>query len=108
MAAPFTSSNFDSSPHFGGLVMRLLFRMARAAMPEIAMESVTALMRTKNRRGREPIRIGQVTPSVIRIERVAAMCAGPDLASHIAQGTRDTAKSALFFGATAAIDVAKN
>ncbi|EUA41571.1 hypothetical protein I549_0007 [Mycobacterium avium subsp. avium 2285 (R)] len=39
---------------------------------------------------------------------MAAMCAGPDLGSHIAQGTRDTAKSALFFGATAAIDVAKN
>ncbi|BBN45610.1 MULTISPECIES: hypothetical protein [Mycobacterium avium complex (MAC)] len=77
-------------------------------MPEIAMESVTALMRTKNRRDREPIRIGQVTPSVIRIEHVAAMCAGPDLGSHIGQGTRDTAKSALFFGATAAIAVAGN
>ncbi|ETZ59373.1 hypothetical protein L841_4780 [Mycobacterium sp. MAC_080597_8934] len=39
---------------------------------------------------------------------MAAMCAGPDLGSHIGQGTRDTAKSALFFGATAAIAVAGN
>ncbi|WP_176213644.1 hypothetical protein [Mycobacterium avium] len=68
-------------------------------MPEIAMESVTALMRTKNRRGREPIRIGQVTPSVIRIERVAAMCAGPDLGSAISLRVRATPPNRRYFSA---------
>jgi hypothetical protein len=48
-------------------------------MPHIAVVPVTAILRTINRCGRKPCRIGQVTPSVVRIEGMAAMHAGLDL-----------------------------
>jgi hypothetical protein len=80
----------------GGFAPSLLFQVGRAAMHHFEMVAVTAFMRTKNRCGRLPFRIGQVTPSVVRIKRVAAMYAGLDLrlGSHIGQGTRDGPKLA--------------
>jgi hypothetical protein len=48
-------------------------------MPHIAVVPVAAILRTINRCGRKPCRIGQVTPSVVRIEGMAAMHAGLDL-----------------------------
>lgn len=56
-------------------------------MPDIAMEAVTAFMRTIDRRGRKPLRIGEVTLAGVRIERVAAMYAGLGL-DHTVEGTR--------------------
>jgi len=83
------------SGRFGGFAPSLLFQVGRAAMHHFEMVTVTAFRRTKNRCGRLPFRIGQVTPSVVRIERVAAMYAGLDLrlGSHIGQGTRHGPKS---------------
>lgn len=58
------------------------------------MEPVTAFMRTEGGCGRKPVRIGQVTPWVVQIERVAAMHAGLGL-DHTDQDTPWTDKSAL-------------
>jgi hypothetical protein len=57
-----------------------------------------------------PVRIGQVTVSVVGIERVAAMHAGLDLrlGSHTAQGTRYGPKSVLISGRRRTIDVTEN
>jgi hypothetical protein len=65
-------------------------------MHHFEMVPVTAFVRTKDRCGRLPFRIGQITPSVVSIERVAAMYAGLHLClgSHVGQGTRDRPKSA--------------
>ena len=59
-----------------------------------------------------PLRIRQVTPSVVRIERVAAMYAGllPDLGlgSHAGQGTRHGPKSVLVSDRRRTIDISQN
>ena len=59
-----------------------------------------------------PIRIRQVTPSVARIESVAAMYASLDLdlglGSHAGQGTRHGPKSLLISDRRRAIDVSQN
>jgi hypothetical protein len=68
-------------------------------MPHFAMEPVTAFMRTIGGCGRKPVRVGQVTPPVVRIECVAAMYAGLGL-DHIGQGTRHGPKSVLVLDRT--------
>jgi hypothetical protein len=87
------------SRSFAGFALSFTFRAGRAAMPHIAMVSVTAIGRTVIRCVRKPVRLEQVTPSVVRIERVAAMHAGLDLdlglGSHAGQGTRHGPKSVL-------------
>ena len=59
-----------------------------------------------------PLRIRQVTPSVARIESVAAMYASLDLdlglGSHAGQGTRHGPKSVLISARRGAIDVSQN
>ena len=59
-----------------------------------------------------PLRIRQVTPSVVRIESVAAMHAGLDLdlglGSHAAKGTRHGPKSVLISARQRAIGVPQN
>lgn len=55
-------------------------------MPNIAMEAVAAFMRTIDRCGRKPVRIGEVTRPGVRIERVATMHTGLGL-DHTGQGT---------------------
>lgn len=55
-------------------------------MPHFAMEPVAAFLRAIVCCGRKPVRIGHVTRSLVRIERVTAMYAGPGLA-HTVQVT---------------------
>jgi hypothetical protein len=59
-----------------------------------------------------PLRIGQVTPSVVRIERVAAMHASLDLGlglgSHAGQITRFYPESVLVLDQRRTIDVSQN
>jgi hypothetical protein len=75
----------QSSRRLGGFAPSFLFHVGRTAVPHLAMELVSAFMRTINGCSGKPVRIGQVTPSVVRVERVAAMNAGLDLrlGSHI-------------------------
>jgi len=88
-----------SSRRLGRFAPSLFFHLGRAAMPHFAMEPVTTMGRTINRCVRKPIRIAQVTPSVVRIESVAAMYAGLHLGlgSHAGQGTRYGPKSVVVF-----------
>ena len=62
-------------------------------MADIAMVLVATFMRAVIRRGRVPVRIRHIAPSVVRIKRVAAMYAS--LESHAGQGTRRSCKSVL-------------
>jgi hypothetical protein len=81
-------------------------------MHHFEMVSVTAILRTIDRRGRMPLRIRQVAPSVVRIESVAAMYAGLLLdlgvGSHTGQGTRHGPKSVLISDRRRAVDVSQN
>ena len=81
-------------------------------MPHLAMVAVTAIRRAIVRCGRKPLRIGQVAPSVVRIERVAAMYAGLDfdlgLGSHAGQGTRRGPESVLLSDRRRTIEVSQN
>lgn len=78
----------------GGFAPSLFFHVDRAAMHHFEVVPVAAIWRTIFGCGREPVRIGQVTVSVVRIEHVAAMDADLDLClgSHTSEGTRDRTK----------------